>query len=273
MYVCILLACSLFGASGKSKKTGYLSFSPSWFRSTKRTKTASSNANPKNPENDENPPSNGPIPNQVTEENPIIYTTLVEHNQEEHAQELGNPDEYTQEPVDLDEQMKILFSEIIKDIRQLPSDYDNPKIQALKIALNKGGTTYEKKQAIYQAIYDFDVINIINNASYGGTKNPEPYIQTLVAEYRDESELRTPKNIETIINRIGILNEDRYIKKLKEQLKPLKGKSLEEKKIEAEKTIFHSDLIALKDTSIDNLINKIAEYHRIQTEYRNSSSR
>ena len=202
-----------------------------------------------------------------------IYTTLVEHTQEEHAQELGNPDEYTQEPIDLDEQMKILFSEIIKDIRQLPSDYDNPKIQALIDVAGGDGTDKEKEKAIKNAIDDFDVINIINNAWYGG-KNPEPYIQTLVAEYRDDLKSRTPENIETIINRIGILDEDipfytQKIKNLKEQLELLKGKSPEEKKREAEKAIFHFDLIGL-DMSIDNLINKIAEYHKIEKEDRDS---
>ena len=155
-----------------------------------------------------------------------------------------------------------------------PQDSENPKIQALKIALEQDGTQYEKEKAIKNAIDDFDVINIINNAWYGG-KNPEPYIQTLVAEYRDDLKSRTPENIETIINRIGILDEDipfytQKIKNLKEQLELLKVKSPEEKKIEAEKTIFHSDLIALNDTSIDNLINKIAKYHRMQKKYYSS---
>ena len=85
-----------------------------------------------------------------------IYTTLVEHTQEEHAQELGNPDEYTQEPIDLDEQMKILFSEIIKDIRQLPSDYDNPKIQALKDALNDKAGEKIGVRSVINKNFNFD---------------------------------------------------------------------------------------------------------------------
>ena len=94
-----------------------------------------------------------------------------------------NPQD-SENPKILIKRIKILFSEIIKDIKKLP-DYDNPKIQALKIALEQDGTQYEKEKAIKNAIDDFDVINIINNAWYGG-KNPEPYIQTLVAEYRDD---------------------------------------------------------------------------------------
>ena len=66
-----------------------------------------------------------------------------------------------------------------------PQDSENPKIQALKIALEQDGTQYEKKKAIKNVIDDFDVINTINNAWYSA-KNPESHIQNLVAEYRDD---------------------------------------------------------------------------------------
>ena len=203
------------------------------------------NENPEDPENNENPPSNVPIPNQVTEENPI----------------------------DLRRQMEILFSKIIEDMENLP-DYDNPKIKALRLAINKYKND-QNKLNIEMIIDNIDLIYIINYLSYfykTSLSNPSDIkdlvsdydnLVNLVNKYKDKHDSITTEDMKQIINYIKKLPFDAFLFKyvISDLKYNLKDKSLDEEEIIIKNNIFHSDLIALNDPIVNSLMDKITRYH------------